>query len=93
MDYMRIYELNNIFEDIPYMSKDEWEQTRILALHIAQKFCKKHLKTKDIMEFPWDKDEIKMQVSEEVLKRNEEFVKQMTQMLNSQPIAETESKS
>lgn len=51
---MQLWELYDILRFIPYADKSSWEQTRLLSLMIAQKFCKKRLKLKDMFELPWD---------------------------------------
>lgn len=81
MDKMRFYEIYDILQFVPYVDKSQWETTRFLSLVIAQKFCKKRLKLKDMFELPWDERELEMS-SKELEIRNTEFQNQMLEMLN-----------
>ncbi len=57
LDTMQPYELPAILESIPYADRAQWEQTRLKIFSTASMFSKKELTVKDIMAFPWDKDE------------------------------------
>ncbi len=80
MDKMRFYELYDILQFVPYADRAQWETTRFLSLVIAQKFCKKRLKLKDIFELPWDKKD--QDFTEESIKHNEEVQQQLLNFLN-----------
>ncbi len=80
MDKMRFYELYDILQFVPYADRAQWETTRFLSLVIAQKFCKKRLKLKDIFELSWDKKD--NDFTEESIKHNEEVQQQLLNFLN-----------
>lgn len=54
MDDMRLSELYTVTDDLKYIDRTSWDQTRIACLISAQKASKKKLKLKDIFSLPWD---------------------------------------
>lgn len=57
MDKMKPYELQLICESLHLRTKENWEQSRLVAYLIAQTNSKKRLKPTDILKFPWEKTE------------------------------------
>ena len=56
MDRMQIYELTDIFENLPFMDVNSWEQTRLQVYTTSQIMSTKKLKLTDILKFPWEKE-------------------------------------
>lgn len=80
MDKMKYYEVYDILKFIPYVYRPQWDQTRLLSLVIAQKFCKKKLKLKDMFALPWDMHE--MIIDEEEEKKNRYYQDYILQLIN-----------
>ena len=53
-DVMRLSELQDVIENIPYIDRTVWDTTRIACLISAQKASKKKLRLRDIFPLPWD---------------------------------------
>lgn len=81
---MQLYELYDVVREIPYSFDIQWQQTRILSLFVAQKFCKKRLKLKDIFTLPSELDNSgSYELSDEELEENKKLQKQLEDMLNN----------
>lgn len=61
---MQFYELQILIDNIELISKNGWEQTRMLAYIQAQMNSKKTLKPEDIMKFTWDNVEIESNIED-----------------------------
>ena len=66
LDRMQPYEITNIIEAIPYVDRNQWEQTRLKIFSTASMFSKSNLTVTDIMRFKWDeeKDEPKTEIQQ-----------------------------
>lgn len=80
---MQLWEIYFLVNEIPYVDKTQWETCRILALFIAQKFCKKRLKLKDIFTLP-SEQEHHYELTEEEIEQNKELQQKMADYLNQQ---------
>ena len=81
---MQLYEVYDLVQEIPYSFDIQWQQTRILSLFVAQKFCKKRLKLKDIFTLPSEMDDSESwELSDEELEQNKQLQKQIENMLNN----------
>lgn len=56
LDKMKPYELSIICESLHLRTKDNWEQSRMIAYITAQCNSKKKLKPTDIIKFAWEKE-------------------------------------
>lgn len=63
LDSLQPYELTAILSNIEYSTKQTWEQTRFQTYIQAQTQSSKKLKPTDIIEFGWDKKEVKKDTS------------------------------
>ena len=80
---MQLWEIYFLIQEIPYVDKSSWEQTRILGLFICQKFVKKRLKLKDIFKLPFDDDySEKHDFTEEEIVQIKQQQKQIEDYLN-----------
>ena len=70
LNEMEWYEINSLFKYRHYVSKESWEQARLITYMTAQVNSKRHLKLTDIITFPWEKeDEEQTKVTDEDVKR------------------------
>lgn len=78
-DKMDLQEAKTLIKFSWYKSKEEWEQSRLVSYIQAQSQSTKKLKMKDIIEFPWEKEETEhnTSASNEDRKRLEAKAKQM----------------
>lgn len=53
-DECTTWELNDILENIPYLNRSSWEQSRLQTYVIAQVNSKKKLTQQDILKFKWE---------------------------------------
>ena len=86
MDRMNDYEVDSIIENIQYDDVAGWEQTRLRIFSTAQMMSKKKLTVKDIMVFPWEKEdeeeeEHKTSISNEEIEMLEREVKKIQQQV------------
>lgn len=65
MDRMTDYELAIILQDIAYIDRASWEQTRLLGYINAQTQSTKRLDFSDICTFPWERDTQNIETEEE----------------------------
>lgn len=56
MDKMEIWEINEIYHNLQYTDVSSWEQTRWLLYAIIQVNSKKKIDIKKVLQFPWDID-------------------------------------
>ena len=54
---MEEYEVQSIIENLEYNERGDWERTRFQSYCNIQKSSSKKIKPKDILQFPWEKDE------------------------------------
>lgn len=76
MDKMQPYELNDILENLQFVDRNGWEQTRIIAYFIAQKMCKKKLEIKDILNLPYDK-KAEHNIDSDLINKQAELLEQL----------------
>lgn len=69
LDRMEMYEVNALIKNQYRRHKDDWEQARLIAYLIAQCNSKKRMKLTDIVQFPWEKKNIKNEIDFEAIKR------------------------
>lgn len=86
MDRMNDYEVDSIIENIQYDDVAGWEQTRLRIFSTAQMMSKKKLTVKDIMVFPWEKEdeeeeEHKTSISNEEIEMLEKEAKKIQQQV------------
>ena len=62
LDEIENYEINALMKYNYLNSKENWEQTRLVAYLIAQVNSKKHLELSDIINFKWDDEEIEKEI-------------------------------
>ena len=62
LDEIENYEINALMKYNYLNSKENWEQTRLVAYLIAQVNSKKHLELSDIIKFKWDDEEIEKEI-------------------------------
>lgn len=79
---MQFWELYDYLKFLPYADRSSWEQTRFISLMIAQKFCKKRLKLKDMFELPWDDVRYSIEMSKDEEEKNRYFQEYVLQMIN-----------
>lgn len=80
MDEMKEYEIQSIIENLEYLDRNSWEQTRLSIYSNAQMNTRKHLTVTDIMTFPWEKEKEKgdTEISTEDINRLREMAKKYT---------------
>lgn len=69
LDRMEMYEVNALIKNQYRRHKDDWEQARLIAYLIAQCNSKKRMKLTDIVQFPWEKKNVKDEIDFEAIKR------------------------
>lgn len=79
---MQLYEIYYLLENIQYVDRPLWDATRILSLFIAQKFCKKQLKLKDLFALPWDNQVKLIDLDPSLFEQNKEVQKYLLSILN-----------
>lgn len=65
LDRMEFYEIEALIENLWMKDKESWEQTRTIGYITAQCQSTKKFEPKDIMTFPWDKNEKPIDTKEE----------------------------
>lgn len=68
---MKTYELNDVIQCLQYSDRNLFESSRINAYVTAQVNSKKKLTATDILQFPWEKEQIKgdIEISNEDIER------------------------
>lgn len=56
LDVMQLYEARALLRYDNYVSRDSWEQSRLIAYVVAQTQSTKKLKPTEIMQFSWDSE-------------------------------------
>ena len=71
MDEMQHYEINDYIDNIKYLNRNEWEQTRYMVYANAQMNTQKQLKPTDLLKFAWDNgtDDGENNISKEDIER------------------------
>lgn len=79
MDYMQEYEIRTIVDNIQFLDRNSWEQTRLNIYAHAQMNSRKKLTVKDIVTFPWEKEfeQHNIEISTEDINRLREKAKNM----------------
>lgn len=57
MDTLQEYEIEPIVHSLQFYGQNEWERTRFLAYCNIQKSSSKKIKPKDLITFPWEKED------------------------------------
>lgn len=84
MDACQIWEINDIVENLQYLDRNSWEQTRLLAYIGAQTHSTKKLDINDIIEFKWDEKTTKnIEMSNSDVQRLKEKAKNVEKMLKN----------
>lgn len=79
---MQTYEVNTIIENIPYLDRNLWEQTRFLAYVNVQINSKKQYNPTDILKFAWD-TELNKEIHNSDIERLREKSKQISLSLQN----------
>ena len=69
VDQMEFFECIAALKHQEYAIQDGWEQARLIAYLIAQCNSKKRMKLTDIVQFPWEKKNVKDEIDFEAIKR------------------------
>lgn len=80
LDRMEFYEIEAIVENMWMKTKVSWEQARTIAYVTAQCQSTKPLDMKEMMTFPWEKENIN--VVQDTKKEREELMKEMKEWEN-----------
>lgn len=65
LDRMEMYEVRVLLKNMHLKSKESWEQTRLMSYMTAQTNSTQKMEVKDIMTFPWEKEEAPEETQEE----------------------------
>ena len=92
MDSLQEYEIEPIVQNIPFIEKGDWERTRFQSYCNLQKSSSKRLSPKDLITFPWEKEESSTDqingnsepLSKEDIQRLKEQAKIISQTLEDQ---------
>lgn len=60
---MQSYEVKLIIDNIKYLDRTSWEQTRLRIFGTASMFSKGGMSLQDIMEFPWEKEGVTKEIT------------------------------
>ena len=82
LDRMKTYEIDCLIENLWMKNKEAWEQTRIQAYITAQTQSTKKLDMNDMMSFPWEKNEEKVEDTPEDIEMMRKEMKEMESRLN-----------
>lgn len=73
-------DINDIMENIPYLERNEWERTRLHAYLFGKANFKNVKKSTDMLKFPWDKEEAKVEKARKKQRKNTTTDKDIEQM-------------
>ncbi len=80
LDRCTDWELNDMVDNIPYLDRNLWESTRLIAYVMAQVNSRKKLTFQDICTFKWDDstkpEEKQVDISDDDINRLKELSKQ-----------------
>ena len=82
LDRMKFYEIEALIENLWMKNKESWEQTRVQAYITAQTQSTKKIDMNDIMSFPWEKKEEKVENTPEDIEMMRKEMKEMESRLN-----------
>ena len=82
LDRMKFYEIEVLIENLWMKNKESWEQTRIQAYITAQTQSTKKIDMNDMMSFPWEKKEEKVEDTPEDIEMMRKEMKEMESRLN-----------
>ena len=82
LDKMKFYEIEALIENLWMKNKESWEQTRVQAYITAQTQSTKKIDMNDIMSFPWEKKEEKVEDTPEDIEMMRKEMKEMESRLN-----------
>lgn len=85
LDEMLSYEIPLFIDNLIYVDKGGWEQTRLIVYSIGSLFAKKKVSLTEFLKLPWDKD-IELEKTTEISndeiidlkKKSEEMLKKIT---------------
>lgn len=78
---MQVYEVNTIIENLPYLDRTSWEQSRFQIYSSVQINSKKKINPTDIMKFAWDNGKEDITISNDDIERLKEKSKQIYQTI------------
>lgn len=81
MDEMQEYEVSLILDNLKYLDRNKWEQTRFQVYVTAQMNTRKRLKKTDIMKFPWDNGDADADADKEIETVDVERLKEKSQKI------------
>lgn len=73
-------DVNDIIENIPYLERNEWERTRFTNYLFGKANFKNIKKSTDVLKFPWDKEEAKVEKARKKQRKNTTTDKDIEQM-------------
>lgn len=82
LDRMKFYEIEALIENLWMKNKESWEQTRVQAYITAQTQSTKKIDMNDMMSFPWEKKEEKVEDTPEDIEMMRKEMKEMESRLN-----------
>lgn len=80
---MQDYEVNDIIDNLPYLDKNSWEQSRLQSFVNLQINSKKQLKPTDVIQFPWD-EQYSETSTNEITNEDIERLKQKSELIFKQ---------
>lgn len=83
-DTLQPYELALLIEGIPYLDRNQWEQTRIRTFTTASMFAKQKPQITDVMRFAWDdkKNELPKEITDNEIDDLRRQARQFETILN-----------
>ena len=83
MDEMEMYEVNCLLSNLYLVTKDSWEQARLVGYIGAQTHSTKKMSVSDIVSFPWeDTERHDTSMSNADKRRLEQKAKELEKMMN-----------
>lgn len=79
LDEIETYEILALMKYSHYRSKENWEQARLISFLIAQTHSSKKLKVEEIIKFPWEQEENKPIVNEQITQDDIEFLEKQAE--------------
>lgn len=79
LDEIQTYEILSLMKHSHYKNKENWEQARLIAYLIAQTHSSKKLKIEEIIKFPWEKEEHKEYINEQITQDDIDFLEKQAE--------------
>lgn len=80
---MQDYEVNTILDNLPYLDRNGWEQSRFQIYSTIQVNSKKKINPTDVMKFAWDNESETTSINNEEIERLKEKSKYISLNLNN----------